>query len=99
MKFKKNDTVQIMAGKDKGKTGTIDRVYKDRVLVPGLNVYKKHIKKTEQTPQGGLVELSRPFNVAKIAVVCPTCKKFTRVGYQMNGKTKQRICKKCKSII
>ncbi|HLL60166.1 MAG TPA: 50S ribosomal protein L24 [Candidatus Nitrosocosmicus sp.] len=101
MKFKKNDNVKIMAGKDKGKTGTIERVYskQDKVLIPGINVYKKHIKKSDQTPQGGVVDLPRPLNVAKISVICPKCKLPTRIGYELSGKNKQRICKKCKSII
>lgn len=101
MKIKVNDKIKVTSGKDKGKEGTVERVYKNRdaVLVPGVNMYKKHVKKSEQMPQGGLVELPRALNVAKISIICPKCKEVTRVGYKLEGKTKNRICKKCKSII
>ncbi|OGK19683.1 50S ribosomal protein L24 [Candidatus Roizmanbacteria bacterium RIFCSPHIGHO2_02_FULL_40_13b] len=101
MKFKKGDLVRVTAGKDKGREGKIDRVYatQRKVLVPDLNVYKKHVKKNEQAPQGGLVEIARPLAVGKIALVCPKCKKVTRIGYVLEGKTKSRICRKCKAKI
>ena len=101
MKFKKGDLVRVTAGKDKGREGKIDRVYatQRKVLVPDLNVYKKHVKKNEQAPQGGLVEIARPLAVGKIALVSPKCKKVTRIGYVLEGKTKSRICRKCKAKI
>ncbi len=101
MKIKKNDTVKIIAGKDKGRQGKIEKVYKKsgKVLIPGINIYKKHIKKSEQTPQGGVVELPRPINVAKVMLVCPICKKTTRIGYVIERNKKYRVCKKCKSKI
>ena len=97
MKLRKGDKIQITAGKDKGRQGVIERVYakQDTALVPGLNVYKRHIKKTEQTPEGGLVELPRAIKVSKIALVCPSCKKVTRIGYSISGDKETRICKKC----
>lgn len=101
MKFKKNDLIRVTGGKDKGREGKIERVYEtqQKVLIPDLNIYKKHVKKNEQAPQGGLVEISRPLSVGKIALICPKCKKVTRVGYSIEGKKKTRICRKCKAKI
>lgn len=98
MKLRKGDTVQIMAGKDKGRKGKIERVYtkQNKILIAGLNIYKKHIKKNEQMPQGGVVELPRPLNVSKVMLICPVCKKLTRVGVSFDHGKKRRVCKKCK---
>jgi large subunit ribosomal protein L24 len=97
-KFKKGDTVKITIGKDKGREGKIEKVLptKDKVLVPGINIYKKHIKATLTVDgKGGIYELSRPINVAKVAMLCPNCKKQTRVGFKVEKDKKIRICKKC----
>ena len=103
MKIKKGDKVTILIGKDKGKTGTVDRVSgkNGKVLVGGLNLYKKHVKPQggEKKRTGGIVDVSRPLLVSKVALVCPKCSKPTRVGYSLVGKEKIRICKKCKSKI
>lgn len=101
MKIKKGDLVKVMVGKDKGKTGKVERVYRkqNKILIPGVNLYKKHIKKNEKLPQGGVVELPRPIDVSKVMLVCPHCQKPTRVGYQLSGKNKQRVCRKCDSKI
>lgn len=97
MKFKKGDSVKVTAGRDKGREGKLDRVYKntDKVLIQGINIYKKHVKKNEQMPQGGVVEIPRPLPVGNVAFVCPKCKKQTRLGYKIEGKKKVRICRKC----
>lgn len=101
MKLKKGDTVRIVAGRDKGREGKIDRVYnkKGAVLIKGMNMYKKHVKKNEQMPQGGVVEIPRPIITAKVALVCSKCKKITRIGYKMKGTKKIRICRKCEAQI
>lgn len=101
MKFKKGDKIKVIAGKDKGRDGVIEKVYtkQDKVLITGVNIYKKHVKKNEQMPQGGVVEVPRPLDVAKIALVCPKCKKKTRIGYEMAKDKKYRKCNKCKSIL
>lgn len=101
MKIKKNDTVTVQTGKDKGKQGIVEKVYpkQNTILVKGLNLYKKHVRKSEEMPKGGIVELSRPLDISKVGVVCPKCKKTVRVGYQIESGKKSRICKKCKSII
>lgn len=101
MKIKKGDTVKVITGKDKGREGKVERVYKKsgKVLLPAINIYKKHIKKSEQTPQGGVVELPRALAVSKVMLVCPVCKKTTRVNYLVEKNKKYRVCKKCKSRI
>lgn len=101
MKFKKGDKVKIVVGKDRGREGKIERVYnkQNKVLIAEANIYKRHIKKSEQMPQGGVVELPRPLGVSKIMFVCPKCSKLARLGYKVEKNKKFRICKKCKSKI
>ncbi|MFQ5452072.1 MAG: 50S ribosomal protein L24, partial [Candidatus Paceibacterota bacterium] len=67
MKIRKGDKVRVMAGKDKGRTVKVERVYKKqkKVLLPEINIYKKHVKKSDKLPQGGVVELPRPLEVSK----------------------------------
>jgi len=98
MKFKKNDEVLVTIGKDRGKKGKIEAVIpkKQSVLITGVNIYKKHLKPRGQNKPGGIIDITKPLNVAKIALICPKCGKPTRVGYQLNdGREKLRICKKC----
>jgi len=101
MKIKKGDKIKIIAGKDKGREANVGKVYpnQDKVLIPGVNIYKKHIKKNEKMPQGGVVEIPRPLATSKIVLICPKCAKPTRIGYEIKGKKKNRICRKCKSVI
>ncbi len=101
MKIKKGDKIKVVAGKDNGREGTVEKVYekKNAVLVPGINLYKKHVRKNDQLPQGGVVEIPRALDIAKVMLICPKCKKATRVGYQVEKGVKTRICKKCKSAL
>lgn len=101
MKIKKGDKVKVMAGKDKGRDGVVEKVYQknSRILIQGINIYKKHIKKNEKMPQGGVVELPRPMNVSKVMLICPKCGKITRVEFLIDKGKKFRICKKCQSKI
>lgn len=101
MKIRKGDKIKVMVGKDKGKEGKVEKVYpkQNKILVLGLNIYRKHIKKSEKFPQGGVVELPRPIDVAKVMLICPICNKPTRVGFEIKKEKKLRICKKCKSPI
>ena len=94
------DKVKIMTGKDKGKDGVIEKVFvkNGTVLVPGVNMYKKHVK-GQQGQKGGIYDIPRPLDVSKIALICPSCKKPTRVGIKNVGKTKERYCKKCNKSI
>ena len=95
-KFKKGDEVIVTSGKDKGKKGKIEKVYQseNKLVVGGINLYKRHRKVTRTQP-AGIYEITRPITVSKIAVICPKCTKVTRIGFIMEGNTKTRICKKC----
>jgi large subunit ribosomal protein L24 len=101
MKLRKGDKVKVITGKDKGRQGMVEKVYANsgKVTIPGVNIYKKHIKKNEKMPQGGVVEIPRPIVVGKLMLICPKCGKATRTGYELKNKKKNRICKKCHSTI
>jgi large subunit ribosomal protein L24 len=99
MKLKKGDTIQIMTGKDRGRSGKIEKVLvsENRVLVPGLNQYKKHRKSQGEGKPGEIVTMSRPFDISKVAMICTKCKQVTRIGYRYDGKKKVRVCRKCEA--
>lgn len=96
LKFKVGDTIKVTSGKDKGRDGKIEKIFpKEEVaLIPGINLYKKHVK-GHQGQKGGIYDIPRPLPFAKISLICPKCKKQTRVGYRVVGKEKSRFCKKC----
>lgn len=96
LKFKIGDSVKITAGKDKGREGKIEKILVDakKALIPGINLYKKHVKGFGDV-KGGIYDIPRALNFGKIALVCPKCKKITRVGFKFAGEEKVRICKKC----
>ncbi len=104
MKLIKGDEVKIVLGKDKGKTGKVEKVFArvNAVLVTGVNQYKRHRKARQQGETSEIVTITKPLAVAKVQLVCPKCKKITRVGYRVEkaakGETnakKMRICRKC----
>ena len=99
-KIKKDDLVSVLLGKDNGKTGKVLNVNtkEGRVSVEGINMFKRHVRKT-QGIEGGILEIAKPVDISNLAVVCPKCKKATRVGFKMEGDMKVRFCKKCKEII
>ncbi len=99
MKFKIKDQVIITAGKDKGKKGKIIKVLpqENKVVVAGLNLYTKHIKKRDNKA-GEIQHIERPFNLAKIAIINDQGKK-DRIGYIFQEGTKKRIFKKTQQII
>lgn len=99
-KFKTGDEVLITAGRDKGKKGKIEKVLvgENKVVVTGVNLYKRHRKAT-RNQKAGIYEITRPVDVANVAIICPKCSKPTRVGFVQEGKNKFRICKKCKGKI
>jgi len=101
MKLKKGDEIIVIAGKDKGRKGKIEKVFsKERkVLVPGINLVKKHLKPRKEGEKGGIVEIAKPLDISKVALVCPKCSKPTRVGYLITKDSKERICKKCRQTI
>ncbi|MDR3336466.1 MAG: 50S ribosomal protein L24 [Treponema sp.] len=95
-KLKKEDTVQIIAGKDKGKKGRILKILreKDRVVVEGANIVKKAQKRRNQQDRGGIVEIEAPLHASNLMIVCKKCGP-TRIGYKISGDTKTRVCRKC----
>lgn len=99
-KFKAQDQVKVVSGKDKGKTGKIEKVIlkEEKIVVSGVNIYKRHKKVTKNQP-AGIFEITRPINVSKVALICPKCQKLTRVGFIVENKSKKRICKKCKGVL
>lgn len=96
MKIKKGDKVKILLGKDRGKEGTVEFVLikKSRVFVGGLNLYKRHVRKTGNA-EGGIIDIPKSLNVSNVGLICPNCKKTTKVGYEITKAGKVRICKKC----
>ena len=97
MKLRKGDQVQVIAGKDLGKTGEITRVIvnADKVIVDGVNVAKRHQRASKATMQGGIIDKDMPIHVSNVAIVCTSCGKHSRIGYRMDGDTKVRVCRKC----
>ena len=101
MRIKKGDTVQVLAGNDKGKTGEVLEVIpKDsKIVVKGINVRKKHIKPRKQGEEGGKIPVECAIDSSKVNVVCPKCGKTTRIEYKVEDNKKVRICKKCGATI
>lgn len=98
-KIKKGDTVRIIAGKDRGKTGAVARVLKheNRVVVEGMNMRKRHVRPRASGAKGEIIQVSVPMNVSNVMIICSKCGKATRVGYRLTDITKVRVCKKCKA--
>ena len=95
-KIHKNDTVQVIAGKDKGKRGSVVSVNlkKETVIVSGVNIVKKAMRKKSQQDQGGIAEIEAPLNISNVAIVCKKCGP-TKIGYKIDGDKKIRVCRKC----
>ncbi len=100
LKFKVQDKVKIISGKDKGRSGVIEKVFPKTLsaVIPGLNEYKKHIK-PRSGQKGGILSIPRPVDFSKLMLTCPNCSKETRVGFRLAGKEKVRYCKKCNKEI
>ena len=102
MKIRKNDTVQVMAGKDKGKKGKVRFAYpkKNRIIVEGINFIKKHSRARAQVRQAGIIDLEAPISVSNVMLFCGKCNHPTRVGFTfLELGRKVRICRKCKEVI
>ena len=97
MKIRKNDTVKILYGKDAGKTGKVVKVLpkSNKVVVEGVNVFKKHLKGDGRKKESGIIDLVKPMDVAKVMLICNLCKKATRVSIEKG----ERVCKKCNKKI
>ena len=97
MKIKKGDTVKVLSGNDKGKTGEVLEVIPktQKVIVKGVNIRKKHVNPRQQGEEGGIIPVECSIHSSKVNVVCPKCGKVTRIGYLVEGDNKVRVCKKC----
>jgi len=101
-KVRKNDTVRVLAGRDKGKQGKVTRVLpkEERVVVEGVNIRKRHARARRPGEQAGIVEFPAPLHVSNVAVVCAKCGRPTRVGFRVLADgTKVRFCKHCDEVI
>ncbi|MFH1380884.1 MAG: 50S ribosomal protein L24 [Candidatus Omnitrophota bacterium] len=100
-KIKKNDIVQVIAGKDKGKTGKVLAILraKNRAIVEKVNFIKKHVKKTKDDQKGGIVEKEASINLTNLSLFCKGCNRPTKIGIdKLKDGTKVRFCKKCKEV-
>lgn len=99
-KLRREDLVQVIAGKDKGKQGKILKIdrEKGRVIVAGINMIKKAMKKKSQTDRGGIVEIEAPLHISNVMIVCKKCGPV-RIGYKFDGDTKKRVCRKCGEVL
>ncbi len=97
MRIKKGDQVVMLGGKDRGKTGKVSIALpnKDKVIVGGINLIKKHVRARKQGQKGQIVSKERAVPVSSVALICKSCGKPTRIGYKMIGESKVRVCKKC----
>ena len=102
MKIRKNDTVLVIAGKDKGKKGKVRFVYpkKNRILVEGINFIKKHSKARGQARQAGIIDLEAPVQTSNVMLFCDKCNHPVRIGFRfLEDGRKVRICRSCNEVI
>lgn len=102
MKLRKNDIVEVMIGTQAGKRGRILSIDKEknRVIVEGANVLKKHVRRSQRNPQGGILSKEMPIPASNVMLVCPSCQRPTRTGIKEKAEGgKQRICKKCGAVV
>ncbi len=100
MNVRRGDTVLVLAGKDRGKRGTVERVEKTKrgfgVVIPGINMAKRHQRARSRTQQAGIIDLPVPIHISNVQIVCPRCDKPTRVSHAtLDGGGRTRICKHC----
>jgi large subunit ribosomal protein L24 len=104
LKIKIGDTVEIISGREKGTRGEVLRLLprKRRVVVRGVNMRKKHqrqIQAAGRTMSPGIIQFEAPIHISNVMVVCPKCDEPVRVGYQVDGKKRQRICRNCDAVV
>ena len=101
MKIRKNDTVLVIRGKDRGKKGKVRFVYpvEERLLVDGVNMIKRHSKARAKVRQAGIIELEAPVHISKVMLVCNKCTQVTRVGFRFLEGKKVRVCSSCHEVI
>jgi large subunit ribosomal protein L24 len=100
--LKKNDLVEVLSGREKGKTGKILRVVRDKnqVVVEKVNMIKRHSRPSPTTGQGVIIEKEAPLHVSKVMLICPKCAKAGRFHVTKTAdQKKSRVCRKCKELI
>jgi len=99
---RKGDRVLLLSGKDKGRKSKVVSAFpkKNKILVEGVNMIKKHARPTQKVPQGGIRETEAPIYACKVMLICPSCQKPTRITQrELVGGKKARACKKCGELI
>ena len=102
MNIRKNDNVQVVAGKDKGKKGKVRFVYpkKNRILVEGVNFVKTHSRARAQVRQAGIIEREATINISNVMLICNRCNQLVRVGFRkLEDNRRVRICRSCSEVI
>jgi len=102
MKLRKHDIVEVMIGAQAGKRGRILSIdkEKERVVVEGANIRKKHVRRSQRNPQGGILSKEMPIPASNVMLVCPSCQRATRTSIKLKSEGgKQRICKKCGAVV
>ncbi len=100
--LKKNDLVEVLSGREKGKTGKILKVVRDKnqVVVEKVNIVKRHSRPSPTTGQGGIIEKESPLHVSKVRLICPKCATGGRFRVTTTAdQKKSRVCRKCKELI
>jgi large subunit ribosomal protein L24 len=102
MKVIKNDTVLVVSGNSKGKKGKVLKVFpkEERVIVEGVNFIKRHTRKSQKNPQGGIVEREAPIHASNVKLICSKCNKAARVGrVVLENKKRVRVCRSCGEML
>lgn len=101
MKLNIGDEVLVVAGREKGKKGKIEKILplESKVVVTGVNLYKRNKKAAGNNQKAGIIDIIKPLPVANIMFVCPKCKLAARIGYTVKNNEKSRVCKKCDQIV
>ena len=102
MQVRKNDTVLVIVGKDRGKKGKVRQALpkESRVVIEGVNVVKRHMKARGATRQAGIIEREAPIHVSNVMLLCTKCNRPTRIGFRfLEDGSKVRICRRCKEVI
>ncbi len=100
-RIKKGDLVTVLTGKDRGKSGKVLRVepVADRALVERLNLAKHFVRRSQEHPNGGIIEREGWLSLAKLALHCPRCRRPVRVGWVVGDGGKQRVCRRCRETL
>ena len=100
-RIKKNDLVIVKAGVDRGKTGKVLRLLPDRdkIVVEGVNMVYKHVRRSQQNPQGGRIQRENPFSISNVQLFCEKCQKGVRIRFEKKDDIKKRVCVKCSEPI